>query len=74
MTRNVTVREVYLALEDNLRRRPDLGLGKAVADGVLEPRNPFEPQARRRPQRWFVLLAMVGAALSGSFLYFNFWR
>jgi len=74
MTKNVTVREVYLALENNLRQRPDLGLGKAVADGVLEPRNPFEPRARRRPQRWFVLLSMVAAALLGSFLYFNLLR
>ena len=74
MSTTVTAREVYAALDGNLRNRSDLGLRKAVADGVLEPRNPFEPQARRRPQKWFVLLSMVVASLVGCFLYFNFWR
>jgi hypothetical protein len=74
MAKTVTVREVYLALEENLRKRPDLGLGKAVVDVVLESPNPFEPQAARRPQRWFVFVSVMAAALAGSFLYFNFWR
>ena len=48
--------------------------GGIVADGVLEAQNPFEPNASRRPQRWFVLTCVVAAATVGCFLYFNFWQ
>ena len=70
----MTSREVYAALQQNLRGRPDLGLGKAIADGILEPQNPFERGARRAPQKWFVLTSLTVAAALGCFLYFNFWQ
>jgi hypothetical protein len=58
----------------NLRNRPDLGLRRAVADGVLEPANPFEPQAVRPPRRWFVLFCLLAALTVGCFVYFNLWQ
>ena len=68
----VTAKEVYTALRQNLRSRPDLGLGKAVAECVLEPPNPFEPGVVRKPQRWFVLLGIISLAALEAFVYFNF--
>jgi hypothetical protein len=58
-------------LRQTLRSRPDLGLRKAVADGVLEPANPFEPQVARPPRRWFVLLGLLMVLTVGCFVYFN---
>ena len=74
MANPVTAKEVYTALRQNLRSRPDLGLGKAVADRVLEPPNPFEPGVVRKPQRWFVLLCIISLAALGAFVYFNLWN
>lgn len=74
MAKAVTAREVYSLLHHSLSGRPDLGISKAIADTVLEPQNPFEPDATRRPQRWFVLAGVVAAATVGCFVYFNFWR
>jgi hypothetical protein len=74
MAKTVTTREVYTALQQSLRSRPDLGFRKTVADGVLEPQNPFVRDASRRPQRWFVLTCVVATAAVGCFLYFNFWQ
>jgi hypothetical protein len=51
--------------------RPDVGVGKAVRDAVLEPTNPFEPKAARLPRRWFVLFSLLAAMVFGFFLYFN---
>ncbi len=71
MPKQVTAQEVHAVLRHNLRNRPDIGLRKAVADGVLEPANPFEPQAVRPPKRWFVLLGLLAALVVGCFVYFN---
>jgi len=74
MANPVTAKEMYTALRQNLRSRPDLGLGKAVADCVLEPPNPFELGVVRKPQRWFVLLCIISLAALGAFVYFNCWN
>jgi len=71
MPKTVTAREVYAILQGGLRSRVELGLCKAVADGVLESQNPFEPAAARRPRKWFVLTCVVTGATVGCFLYFN---
>lgn len=57
-----------------LHERPDLGIRKAIAALVLEPRNPFESESRPSPQRWFVLLLLVTSVSVLAFAYFNFWR
>jgi hypothetical protein len=65
-----TVKLIHDDLTRSLRARPDLGVGKAIFDCVLESKNPFEEKAIRVPQKWFVLwmlLALLGIA---CFLYF----
>jgi hypothetical protein len=71
MANPVTAKEVLTTLRHNLRSRSDLGLGKAVADRLLEPPNPFEPALARKPQRWFVLLCIILVAALGAFVYFS---
>ena len=71
MSSQITVRGIHAVLRQNLRSRTDLGLRKAVADGVLEPANPFERQAARPPRRWFVLFCLLAVLTVGCFVYFN---
>ena len=66
-----TVKPVYKALSQYMRNRPDVGLGKATRDAVLDPANPFDPKAARPPRRWFVLLSLLAAMAFGFFFYFN---
>jgi hypothetical protein len=74
MASPVTAKEVLTTLRHNLRSRSDVGLGKAVADRLLEPQNPFEPGLVRRPQRWFVFLCIISVAALGAFVHFNVWN
>jgi len=74
MANPLTAKEVLTTLRQNLRSRSDLGLGKAVADRLLEPQNPFEPGLVRKPQRWFVLLCIISVAALGAFVYVNVWN
>jgi hypothetical protein len=61
-------------LRDDLRKRPDLGLHRTLAQCALEPPNPFDPNAVRRPRRWFVLFSIVSLAAAGAVVFFNFWH
>jgi hypothetical protein len=74
MARPATVKEVRAALRRNIESRPDLGLWRAVVNAVLEPANPFDPAATRKPQRWFVLAGIVFLGALGAFFYFNCWN
>jgi hypothetical protein len=67
----MTSKSVYGIVRQHLRKQQDLGIGKAVLDGVLEPANPFDSRTRRTARRWFVLFAFIGGALLGCFVYFN---
>ena len=71
MTDPFTVKPVYKTLSQYVRNRTDIGAGKAMRDGVLEPSNPFERKAARPPRRWFVLFSLVAALFFGCFNYFN---
>ena len=66
-----TVKPVYNVLSQYIGNRADVGAGKAMGDGVLEPSNPFERKAARPPRRWFVLFSLVSALFFGCFSYFN---
>ena len=66
-----TVKPVYNVLSQYIGNRADVGAGKAMGDGVLEPSNPFERKAARPPRRWFVLFSLVSALFFGCFNYFN---
>ena len=71
MTERESVKPVYRALRQYLRNREDIGVGKAIRDGVLEPANPFDPKDARPPRRWFVLFSLLAAMAFGCFIYFN---
>ena len=73
MTKEFTQSEVRSMLRSYLEDRPDLGLGKAVSGMVLEPVNPFEPDAARPLRKAFVLAVFCMLALLGVFVYFNLW-
>jgi hypothetical protein len=67
----ITSKEMAALLAQDLRRRPEFGFWKAVADTVLESRNPFEPKAARPPKRWFVLVSLLTLLGGGCFVYFD---
>jgi hypothetical protein len=74
MPKRISPEEGRAWFEEHLRQRRDLGLGKAMANMVLEPRNPFDPRARRRPRVAFVLAASLFAIAVSWFVYFNILR
>jgi hypothetical protein len=67
----LTVEQVYDVLRQYARKRPDIGVGKALLDGVLEPASPFESKGARSPKRWFVLWPLVAILIFACFAYFN---
>jgi len=71
MAENLTGREVRERLGDYLRSRREFGLSTAILNVVLEPPNPFEPQARRQLRKAFVLAVLWLLTLAGVFAYFN---
>jgi hypothetical protein len=71
MIDRATSKSVYGILRQYLSNRPDLGIGKATSDAVLDPANPFDPRATRKPRRWFVLFVLLGGTLGACFAYFN---
>ena len=71
MSDRMTSESVYSILRRHLRKRPDLGMGNAMLDTVLDPPNPFDSRVRRTPRRWFVLFIVVGGALLSCFVYFS---
>ena len=67
-----TKEEMLALLREKLRARGDLGVGNAVKNLVLEPRNPFEPGRRRLPKREVVAVGSLAAILFGALVWFNF--
>jgi|HubBroStandDraft_3_1064219.scaffolds.fasta_scaffold2070959_2 hypothetical protein len=74
MAQQITAKEVYMMLREDLRKRSDLGLRKKVAQHLLEPPNAFDPNSSQKPQRWFVLFCVVSLAAVGAVVYFNCWN
>ncbi len=72
MAEQITTKAVYVMLQDTFRKRPDLGLRGTVADHLMEPPNPFDPNSVWRPRRWFVFFSSVSLAAIGAVIYFNF--
>jgi hypothetical protein len=72
MQQKISASDVYRWLEEDFKRRPELGLCNAALNLALEPRNPFEPEARRKPKPWFVIAMFLILAGIGTFAYFNF--
>jgi len=72
MSLTVEPREVHAWVKESLGQRPDIGLGKAIGNFILEPRNPFDSTRRRKPKPGFVLGAVLFTLAAGCFWYFNF--
>lgn len=70
----VTAQEVHEMLDQYLGNRSDLGLWRVGTTLVMEPKNIFETESIRKPQRGFVLFSIVSLAAIGAFVYFNFWN
>jgi len=70
MAKPFNVKQVYESLRLYVHQRPDIGVGKGLLDCVLEPASPFDPERKRTPKRWFVLLALLAASVFGCFVYF----
>jgi hypothetical protein len=64
-------KEVQEQVGDYLRSRREFGLSTTILNVVLEPPNPFEPQARRQLRKAFVLAVLWLLTLAGVFAYFN---
>jgi hypothetical protein len=67
----VTVNEVLGAFEAKMQQRPDLGVVNRALNVFLEPRNPFEPERKRKPKMETVLFGMLFALVVAAFLFFN---
>ena len=65
------VEQVYDLLRQYERKRPDIGVGKALLDVVLEPASRFESKNARSPKRWFVLWSLMAIVMFACFAYFN---
>jgi hypothetical protein len=74
MPKRISPEEAWAWFEEHLRKRRNLGLVKAIEDMVLEPPNPFDPEARRGPKAGFVLAASLFAIAMSWFVYFNIMR
>jgi hypothetical protein len=66
--------EMQKRIEESLAECPDIGLRRAVVNIVLQPRNPFDSRASRKPRTGFLLCAALFAAAAVCFCYFNFVR
>jgi hypothetical protein len=67
-----TVEQMHERLLTMIRGRQDTGFRVAVADAVLEPRNPFEPATKRRPKSGIAIAGGLLLLLIAVFLYFSF--
>jgi len=67
----VTANEVLAAFEVRMQQRQDLGVAQRVLNIVLEPRNPFEPERRRKPKVETVLFGALLALVLTALLFFN---
>ena len=66
-----TVPEMYERLLLMIRQRSDTGFSLAVADNTLVPKNPFEPEARRKSKAGIALGGGIALVLGAIFVYFR---
>lgn len=74
MAERITAEQVHAWFAAHMNERPDYGVGKALVDLMLHPRNPFNPKERRKFRGAFLwAIVWMGAAVC-LFVYFNFAR
>lgn len=61
-------------LVDYLEGRPEVGVGRMIANIARRPRSPFKSWERRAWKEQFVVGAVVIGALAGWFAWFNLRR
>jgi hypothetical protein len=54
-----------------MEQRLDLGVVNRALNVFLEPRNPFEPERRRKPKMETLIFGMLFGLVIAAFLYFN---
>lgn len=64
-------KEIASILCAEIRRRPDVGIGKAVLTLFFEPQNPFDPGKKRQPRKLTVLITLSLLSAFACFAYFN---
>lgn len=67
----ISPKEMQKWIEQEIAEQPHIGFRKVLMNIVLETRNPFEPQTRRKPKAAFVLSAVLIVAAGICFCYFN---
>ncbi len=71
MAERSSLDETRIWVEEYFNGRLELGLSAAMVNLALEPRNPFAPEARRKPRAGFVITAILFAAALTWFACFN---
>jgi len=66
-----TVEQMHDRLLMMIRNRRDTGFRVAVSDTLLEPRNPFDAVAKRRPKARVAVAGGLAVLLIAVFLYFS---
>ena len=67
----VTADAVLTAFEARMEQRLDLGVVNRALNVFLEPRNPFEPERKRKPKIETVIFGMLFGLVIAAFLFFN---
>jgi hypothetical protein len=66
-----TVAQMYARLQLMICQHNDTGFRHAIAEAVLQPRNPFEPKKKRYPKQAVSIGISVFLVLTLIFLYFS---
>ncbi len=66
-----TAANVSDAIRNHFAQAPDAGVWKRLANTLLEPPNPFNPNARRRPKLDSIILVVLIGTAMGLVFYFN---
>lgn len=69
--RVATASNIGDAIRNHFSQAPDAGVWRRLANTLLEPPNPFNPNARRRPKQDSVILGVLIVAVVGLVFYFN---
>jgi hypothetical protein len=69
--RAVTAADVLVAFETRMKQRTDVGLLNRAANLLLESRNPFEPDRRRKPKMETVVFGTLLALVIVAPVFFN---